>query len=106
MTEIKKKTFGVLVVTHGGVAGIFNMAETREAGEAIVEQMQRLAEEQPDARSVFSPFGMGSGAPLPLRAVKAWVVLGPGEKLSDDVIEKSVECATKFRQAINDVKAK
>lgn len=98
---VTEKTFGVLVVTHGGVAGIFNMTETREEGEAIAEQMQRLAEEQPDARSCFNPFGMGSGAPLPLRAVKAWVVLGPGEKLSDDVIEKAVDCAVKFRQAIS-----
>jgi hypothetical protein len=94
------KPFGVLVVTHGGVSGLFDMVETREKGEELVEQMLRLEKEQPDAKTTFSPFGMGSGAPLPLRAVKAWSVLGPGEKLSDDVIEKAVECAKKFRQAI------
>ncbi len=94
------KEYAVIVVTHGGVAGIFNMTETREKGDSIVEQMQRLSVEQPDARSVFDPFGMGSGAPLPLCAVKAWVVLGPGEKLSDDVIEKAVECSNKFHEAL------
>lgn len=92
--------FNVAVVTHGGVAGHFNSFETREKADEIVEDMLRLLEEQPDAKTCFSPFGMGSGAPLPLRAVKAWVVVGPGEKLSDDVVEEAVECARKFREAL------
>ncbi len=97
MTE---KPFNLAVVTHGGVAGHFNSYATREEADDVVEVMLRLLEERPDAKTCFSPFGMGSGAPLPLRAVKAWVVVGPGEKLSDEVVEEAVECAKKFRQAL------
>ena len=95
-----EKPFNVAVVTHGGVSGHFNSFETREKCDEVVADMLRLKEEQPNARSVFSPLGMGSGAPLPLSAISAFIVVGPDEKLSDDMIEKAVENAKKFREAL------
>lgn len=104
MPDSEQKTFGVIVVTYGGVSGVFKMVATREEGYELAEQMLRLKEEQPNAKTTFDPFGMGFGAPLPVSAIKAMVVLGPGEKLSEEVIANAVECATEFHKAIDNAR--
>lgn len=109
MADEKPDRYGVVIITKGGISGLYRegtMAECLQYKDRIMRYMAEEQADRQDRRIHFDPFGMGMGAPCPVGAIKNIIIMAPGDPFPEEEAEKHIAHATRFHEELAKAEAR